>query len=132
MKKQDGMSLDEEITLSCAMRYAIGRMTYVVGSVCSELRRNYNRLPAGTKARISREIHEYQDQYGNAGMNFDNDEWNKVKWLFNEDNRVRIRAQSAQTKEWEEYTAASVDGKFYSIPEMLEYHTVELVTPPSR
>lgn len=123
------LPLDQEIVLSCAMRYAIGRKTYVVGSVCSELRRNYDRLPLATKGRIAREIQEYQDEYGMAGMDFDDHEWNKVKWLFDEKNRVKIKAQHATTKEWTEHVAAKGGGKYWSVPEMLEYHTVKELKP---
>lgn len=125
MKKPEPLTLDQEVTLSCAMRYALGRMTYVVGSVCGELMRNYNRLPDGTRVRIAREIQEYQDEYGMAGMDFDNDNWNKVKWLFTPDNRVQIKAQHYTTKKWTQCTAIKADGKYWSIPEMLEYHTVK-------
>ncbi len=31
---------------------------------------------------MAKEIQEYQEAYGKAGMDFDNNEWNKVKWLF--------------------------------------------------
>lgn len=123
------LPLDQEIVLSCAMRYAIGRKTYVVASVCSELRLNYNRLPLATKGRIAREIQEYQNEHGMAGMDFDNDEWNKVKWLFDEKNRVEIKAQHATTKEWTKHVAAKGGGKYWSVPEMLEYHTVKEIKP---
>lgn len=119
------LTLDQELVLSCAMRYALGRMTYVVGSVCSELRRNYDRLPANTKARIAKEIQEYQNEHGLAGMDFDNEEWNKVKWLFDETNRVKIRANYHNTDRWEEVTAINAEGKYYSIPDLHIYHTVE-------
>lgn len=119
------LPLDKEIVLSCAMRYALGRMTYVVSSVCSELRKHYNELSSVTKARMVKEIQEYQDEYAIAGMDFDNDEWNKVKWLFDETNRVNIKANKYNTDEWVEVVAIKAgNGKYYSIPEVYEYHTV--------
>lgn len=124
--KPKKLTLDEELVLSSAARYALGRMTYIVSSVCSELRRNYERLPLGTRQRIAKEIQEYQDEHGMAGMEMDNDEWNKVKWLFDETNRVRIKANYHNTNEWVEATAIKADdGKYYSIPEVNEYITVE-------
>lgn len=72
------LTLDEEIVLSCAMRYALGRMTYVVSPVCSELSKHYDMLSSETKSRMAKEIQEYQEAYGKAGMDFDNNEWNKV------------------------------------------------------
>lgn len=126
MKKQKNLPLDEEIVLSCAFRYAIGRKTYVVSSVCSELKKNYHRLPVHAKERISKEIQEYQNEFGLAGMDFDNDEWNKIKWLFDTTRKTRIKANYHNTDKWEEVEAVKgEDGKYYSIPEMLEYHTVE-------
>src|SRR5690554_4743413 len=78
------LPLDKEIVLFCAFRYALGRMTYVVGSVCSELKAHYNILPNSFKQTTAKEIQEYQNTHGLAGMDFDNYEWNKVKWLFDE------------------------------------------------
>jgi hypothetical protein len=31
------LSLDQELVLTAAFRYALGRSTYIVGSVCAEL-----------------------------------------------------------------------------------------------
>ena len=119
------LSLNEEIVLSCAFRYALGRMTYVVGAVCEELQKNYYLLPTHTKSRISKEIQEYQDEWGKAGMDFDNDEWNKIKWLFDENRKVKLEANYYNTDKWEEFEAIKGDDdKYYSIPLMKEYHTV--------
>lgn len=119
------LSLNEEIVLSCAFRYALGRMTYVVPAVCAELKRNYNQLSVNTKKRIAKEIQEYQNEHGEVGMDMDNDEWNKVKWLFDETNRVEVKANKHNTDEWVEVLAIKADdGKYYSIPEMFEYHTI--------
>ena len=127
MKKK--LSLNEEIVLSCAMRYALGRMSYVVSSVCSELRRHYEVLPESFKERVAREIREYQEEYCIAGMKMDDDEWNKVKWLFDETNRVEIEANYHNTDRWERLTAIKAEnGKYYSIPDMKEYHTVREAT----
>lgn len=128
MKKQKRLPLDEEIVLSCAFRYALGRMTYVVSSVCSQLQKNYYKLPDSTKERISKEIQEYQDEFGPAGMDFDNAAWNKIKWLFDLKRKTKIKANYYNTDRWEEVEAVKGDdGKYYSIPEMFEYHTVEVI-----
>ena len=125
IKYPEKVTLDEELVLSCAFRYALGRMAYVVGSVCSELKRHYYALPKSTKERISREIQEYQDKWGLAGMDFDNDEWNKIKWLFDSKREVILEANYHNTDRWDSFPAIKGDnGKYYAIPTMNEYHTV--------
>ncbi len=128
MKKPKPLSLDEEIVLSCAARYALGRRTYVVHSVCSELIRNYAALPDGTRRRIAQEIQEHQDKWGPAGDECDDREWNRVKWLFDPTNRVRIRAQHAGTGEWSEHEAIKAGGHYWSVPDVLQYHTAEEIS----
>jgi len=125
--KNKKFTLNQEIVLSCAMRYALGRMTYVVSSVCDELIANYENLHPDTRYRIAKEIQEYQDQYGKAGMEFDNDEWNKVKWLFDESNRVNVQANKYNTDEWIDVVAIKVGDKYYSIPKVMEYIKVREV-----
>ena len=58
-----------------------------------------------------------------AGMHFDNDEWNKVKWLFQSERIVKIKAKHHNEEKWDVVDAVKVDGKYYSIPNMNEYHT---------
>lgn len=70
------MKLDQEIVLSCAFRYALGRMTYVVDSVAGEIERNVAILPA-------RDLHRYIKEIGEAiaedraGMNMDIKRWSR-------------------------------------------------------
>jgi len=124
--KVNKLTLNEEIVLSCAMRYALGRMTYVVSSVTSELLKNYDKLPLNTKRRISKEIQEHQNEFGKAGMDMDNNDWNKVKLLFNDENHVKVKANRFNTEIWEEHVAVKGDnGLYYSIPEMKEFYKVE-------
>ena len=72
------MSLDEEIVLGCAFRYALGRMTYVVGSVASEIERRAHELPIAQCARLIREINEAIDN-NSAGMQMDVDRWRRCR-----------------------------------------------------
>ena len=59
-------------------------------------------------------------------MDFDNDLWNKIKWLFDTSRKIKIKANYHNTDKWEEVEAVKgEDDKYYSIPEMLEYHTVK-------
>jgi len=125
MKK---LTLDQEIVLFCAFRYALGRMTYVVSSVCSELKRYYSVLTPDFRWRTSTEIQEYQDTHGYAGMDFDNDEWNKIKWLFDDSRIEKVSANYYMTDRWETVEAIrGDDGKYYSIPKMTEYYTVKKI-----
>lgn len=120
------MTLDEEIVLSCAVRYALGRRTYVVGSVCSELLRHEKELDWSTKQRISNEIQEYQDDYGQAGDDFDDKEWSYIKWLFDKRRRVTAEVNLYQTDDWVEVEAVwGEDDKLYTTDKgvIVYYHT---------
>lgn len=126
--KERKISLDDEIIISCAFRYCLGRMTYVVSTMCNKLKEVYDVLPDNTKERISKEIQEYQDKYGLAGMEFDNDEWNKIKWLYSKKYHLPIKANKYNTDEWVDVIAVKGEnGIYYSIPNMNEYHTVKEV-----
>ena len=126
MKKKAELTLNQEIVLYSAMRYALGRRTYAVGSVCEELKRNYHALPPSQRERMSKEIQKYQDEHGLAGSDYDDREWNYIKWLFDPTREQRISVNYYQTDKWEEVTAIKGDdGKYYSIPDMKEYHTTK-------
>ena len=66
--------LDERITLMCAMRYALGRMTYVVSSVTSELIRNWHIFSNSDQVVILKEIREALEKE-EAGMECDEKRW---------------------------------------------------------
>lgn len=112
---QQKLTIDQEIVLSCAFRYALGRMTYVTSSVAAELIRLEAQLPESFKARIAKEIQECQDEHGKAGMDMDNSGWNKVKWLFDKSRHVRVRAYYGGGDKFEETDAVKGDdGRYYS------------------
>lgn len=106
---EQSLPLNQEIVLSCAFRYALGRATYVVGSVCEELIRLQDLLGEGFRYRTAKEIQEYQDEHGKAGWDFDNDEWNYIKWLFTPERRVLLEANYYNTDRWEEIEAVRSD-----------------------
>jgi len=117
------MTLNETIVMFCAFRYALGRQTYVVGSVCEELQRHYDELGEDERVKYVKEIQGYQDMWAGEGR-----EWNKVKWLFDSNRERTIEVNYHNTNRWEEVEAIlGEDGKYYSIPAMLEYHTVRNV-----
>jgi hypothetical protein len=118
------MTLNEEIVLICAMRYALGRRTYVVGSVCSELKKHYNEFSITSRKKIVKKIEDYQNEYGIIGSKIDDIEWNKIKWLFDDSNKVIIKAKYYNIDKWEKVIAIKApDGKYYSIPDVVEYQT---------
>ncbi len=119
------MNLDQELVITAAFRYALGRATYIVGSVCAELVRLEPVLGEGQKMMISREIQEYQDKHGKAGWDMDNDEWNYVKWLFDPKRRVILEAMYYGTDDWVEAEAVRGDDDiYYSLEGMTKYfHT---------
>jgi len=123
--KKKPLTLNEEIVLGCAFRYAIGRQTYVVSSVCEELQRHYPILNKSFKERIVKEINEHYKQYGSLGHEIDEIEWRNIQFLFDETNRVKIKANHWQSDIWDEVTAIKTPGGLYlSIPDLKEYHTV--------
>lgn len=128
-KKISKASVDEEIILSCAFRYALGRKTYVVATVCQKLVDEYPRLSDSFKERTRQEIQEYQDSFGEAGMSFDNDEWNYVKWLFDKNRHVTLEANYYKTDRWDTIDAVEgEDGQYYSFNGRRSfYHTVRNV-----
>lgn len=115
---EEKLSLNQEIVLSCAFRYALGRMTYVIGSVCEELIKLEPLLNWNFKERTAKEIQEYQDDFGKAGMSFDNDEWEYVKCLFDEDRRYIVEANKFNTDEWVEVECfLHTNGEYYMLGE---------------
>jgi hypothetical protein len=122
--RQD-LSLDQELVLTAAFRYALGRSTYIVGSVCAELVRLEPLMGEGQKRFMSKEIQEYQEKHGKAGWDMDNDEWNYVKWLFDPSRRVILEAMYYGTDNWMEVEAVRGDDDiYYSLEGMTKYfHT---------
>ena len=66
-----------------AMRYALGRKTYVVDTVCGVLIRNAKDIRNDIKVSMSDEIQKAIDN-NNAGMDMDVIDWKRVIEAFNE------------------------------------------------
>ena len=66
--------LDKNITLMCAMRYALGRKTYVVGSVTNELIENWHHFKKGNQIGMVKEIRKAIEEE-DAGMECDVKMW---------------------------------------------------------
>jgi len=67
----------------CAMRYALGRKTYIVSSVCDILVKHVDKLFKDDRYRIGEEIANAIN-LGYAGMRMDVKEWEKVLTAINE------------------------------------------------
>lgn len=72
------MQLDQSLTIFAAFRYALGRQTYIVDSVCNELERLAADIPNDTKILIVREIGEAIGSK-RAGAKMDVERWKKCR-----------------------------------------------------
>lgn len=70
------IEVDESI-LIYAFRYALGRMSYAVTDVASELEKNADKLDTRERKRTIREIEDALDA-GRAGMPMDQERWREV------------------------------------------------------
>jgi len=70
------MNLSGDI-LFYAFRYALGRMTYAVHDVASEIIRHAKDIPEGERNNMIREIKEALEK-DQAGMDMDRKQWEKV------------------------------------------------------
>ena len=66
-----------------AMRYALGRKTYIVQVVCRALTNNAQNIRNDIKYKMSEEIAKAINS-GEAGMDCDMEEWEKVLKAFNQ------------------------------------------------
>lgn len=71
------MNINEEIVLSCAFKYALGRRTYVTGAVADEIIKNWDKLKQGKRELFKREIQEAIDNQ-DAGDDCDIESWRRI------------------------------------------------------
>jgi hypothetical protein len=71
------MKQDYELILLAACRYALGRKTYIVGTVVDYLLKEWKDISGQLKAVIQVEIKEAIES-GNAGMDMDVGEWKRL------------------------------------------------------
>lgn len=72
------LDLNMQIMITCAFRYALGRMTYVVDSVATIIEATVTELETKGLALMVREIDEAISGK-NAGMDMDRDRWLKCR-----------------------------------------------------
>lgn len=63
----------------CAVRYALGRMTYVSYSVPRAIINNIDLMTTNALTVIVRDIEEYKQYNGHIGSELDEDSWMKFK-----------------------------------------------------
>ena len=76
------MTLNEDIVIGCAFRYALGRRTYVVDSVASEIERQIEDISTKTLVRLRSEITEAIKE-DRAGMQMDIERWQTCRTAIN-------------------------------------------------
>ena len=78
--------------VTCALRYCLGRQSYVVGSCIEFIQQVWDQLPKSSQGVITRDILESFDD-GSVGSDYDADAWRSlVRWCFNE--------LKQETKDW--------------------------------
>lgn len=78
------MGLNQDIAIGCAFRYALGRRTYVVDSVASEIERQVEEISTKTLHLIRKEITEAIKDH-HAGMDMDVERWEKCRIAINDE-----------------------------------------------
>lgn len=116
MKQPENTPVFNEDILLYAFRYAIEKMTYAVHDLSANIKANYDFISNHTKKLISDEIQAYQDEFGEIGIDVDNDEWNKIKWLFDKKRHVQVQVKNEKDKWVKIIAVAGDDEKHYSIP----------------
>ena len=73
---------NEELIIICAIRYALGRMSYVVNEICNYVNLKKNELSENCIKVIIRdieeELHRYHDMGELLGMECDEKDWLKL------------------------------------------------------
>lgn len=122
MANNNELNINDDIVLFCAFRYALGRMTYVVGSVCDKLISEYHNLSESTRCQYAREIEEAERE-DRLGMEVDKTDWLKVKHLFLPEFHCHVRTTNNEIKEAvkfnNEYYRLDMKVKFYNCTEIL-------------
>lgn len=138
------LTLDDQIILFCAFRYALGRRTYVSGVVSDRLISLNESLSQNEKDKYIREIKEAIDE-NSAGDDCDIKQWKKVMSLFNPKNHIKVKAYLATKAsfeilkpgekaknlkpdvgaKFEIVTAVKMDDEYYEMGMKSTYHTVE-------
>lgn len=122
---------DNDIILFCAFRYALGRMTYVVGTVVEALVKAAPIMHDSDKEMYVSEIIEYYNSRGSIGMDMDTNAWKKLACFLDPTNVFTFEANYYNTDRWEECVGYKFGGQMYSKENFTNfYHTVRNVKGP--
>ena len=77
---------DFETMLFCAVRYALGRKTYVVNSIVGTIHQQWTNITERTLEQIAREILEYKDTHKVLGHQCDERDWMSIVQRWREEN----------------------------------------------
>lgn len=73
----DFFDVNQDILLFCAFRYALGRRTYVVGTIVEILKNNWDHMPKSRREMFKKEIREAIDS-DMCGSKYDIEEWEVI------------------------------------------------------
>jgi hypothetical protein len=73
----DFSDVNQDILLCCAFRYALGRRTYVVGTLVDILKSNWGNIPKSRREMFKKEIRE-AIKYNMCGSKYDIEEWEEI------------------------------------------------------
>lgn len=76
--KLDFSDVNQDILLFCAFRYALGRQTYVVGTIAGIIRDNWDHMSDPRKAMFKKEIREAVDKGWAGSELIDVPEWKSI------------------------------------------------------
>ena len=74
----DPEDVNDEILLFCAFRYALGRHSYVVGTIVQHIKDNWENIHHEKRYLYKKEIREYYANH--MGWNTDLNDWDKEEW----------------------------------------------------
>jgi len=85
-------SLDDGVLVS-AVRYSLGRMTYVVSDTCAEVRRNLPHIRTKLLAVMVRDITEHESDNA-LGMDMDKEQWLTLRSAINAKLKQRTKLEA--------------------------------------
>ncbi len=76
---------NQDILLFCAFRYALGRQTYVVGTIADIIKANWDHMPQSRRNLFRKEIEEAIEQECAGSINVDVPEWLSILHMIDGD-----------------------------------------------
>jgi len=82
--KFDFDDVDQDILLFCAFRYALGRRSYVVGTIVDIIIANWEHMPTSRREMFQRDIREAIET-DRCGSKYDIERWERILRLTTDD-----------------------------------------------